>query len=298
MSECSLGILVIAGPTASGKTAAAIEVAKRWPVQIISADAMQVYRGMDIGTAKEPPEVLLEHPHSCLSIREPSESYSATDFAADADKAIAQAHSDGKRVIVVGGTGFYLRALLEGLVEAPSADLEMRERLEALENPHAELSLIDPLLAEKLHPNDHVRIIRGIEVYQLTGKTLSSLHSEHNPEPRYHSVRLWLDRGDIKERINSRVEEMMRAGYLQEVRRLLDSGVSRSCKPMKSLGYKHLSSHLAGEIPLEEAVRLTKRDTRHFVKKQRLMLKSVGGFEKIEEDHIASVLAAASRLFG
>jgi tRNA dimethylallyltransferase len=298
VTDLAKGILVISGPTATGKTAAAIEVAKRWPVQIISADAMQVYRGMDIGTAKEPSEVLRDYPHACLSVREPHELYSATDFAADADEAIAEAHSCGKRVVVVGGTGFYLRALLEGLVEAPSADLEMRKRLEALENPHAELALLDPELAEKLHPNDHLRIIRGIEVYQLTGKTLSSLHSEHNPTPRYPSVRLWLDRDDIKERINMRVLAMMNAGYLDEVRRLLEMGVSRNCKPMKSLGYKHLSAYIAGEIPLEEAVRLTQRDTRHFVKKQRLMLKSVGGFEKIEQNHVEAVLAAASSVFG
>ena len=298
MTDTALGILVIAGPTASGKTAAAIEVAKRWPVQIISADAMQVYRGMDIGTAKEPDEVLTAYPHACLGVRDPHESYSATDFAKDADTVIAQAHSAGKRVVVVGGTGFYLRALLEGLVEAPSADLEMRERLEALDDPHAELALLDPALAAKLHPNDHVRIIRGIEVYQLTGRTLSSLHSEHNPTPRYPSIRLWLDREDIKERINTRVLEMMRSGYLEEVRGLLESGVSRDLKPMKSLGYKHLSAHIEGEIPLEEAVRLTQRDTRHFVKKQRLMLKSVGGFEKIEHDHMATVLEAARSLFG
>jgi tRNA dimethylallyltransferase len=293
----SLGILVIAGPTASGKTAAAIEVAKRWPVQIISADAMQVYRGMDIGTAKEPLDVLRAYPHACLSIREPHESYSATDFAVDADALIVEAHSSGKRVVVVGGTGFYLRALLEGFVLAPSADLEMRKRLESLDNPHAELALLDPELAARLHPNDHVRIIRGIEVYQLTGRTLSSLHSEHNPTPRYPSARLWLDRDDIKERIDNRVLEMMKSGYLEEVRELLDRGVSRDCKPMKSLGYKHLSSHIAGEIPLEEAVRLTQRDTRRFVKKQRLMLKSVGGFEKIERDHIAVVLNTAAALF-
>jgi tRNA dimethylallyltransferase len=297
VTDTSLGILVIAGPTASGKTAAAIEVAKRWPVQIISADAMQVYRGMNIGTAKEPEEVLSVYPHACLGVRDPHESYSATEFAKDADAVIAQAHSEGKRVVVVGGTGFYLRALLEGLVEAPSADFEMRERLEALDDPHSELALIDPKLAAKLHPNDHVRIIRGIEVYQLTGKTLSSLHAEHNPAPRYRSVRLWLDREDIKERIDKRVIEMMNSGYLEEVQGLLDMGVSRDLKPMKSLGYKHLSAHIEGEIPLEEAVRLTQRDSRHFVKKQRLMLKSVGGFKKIEHDHVDAVLEAANSLF-
>ena len=288
-------LLVLAGPTAAGKTAAAFEVARRWDVELISADAMQVYRGMDIGTAKPSPRELAEFPHHGVDIREPTQPYDAAEFAADADLLI----DTGARVVVVGGTGFYLRALLVGLAPTPKADLQLRSELERLHDPHAELARVDPVLAERLHPNDRVRVIRGLEVFRVTGRPLSQIHAE-SPflEPRHAAVRLHLERDDLPQRIDRRVLEMMDAGYLDEVRGLLDAGVPRDAKPMKSLGYRHLADHLIEGLELAEAVRLTQRDTRRFARKQRTMLRSIGGFSVLPAQDLEAVLRAAERAFG
>ncbi len=288
-------LLVLAGPTAAGKTAAAFEVARRWDVELISADAMQVYRGMDIGTAKPSPRELAEFPHHGVDIREPTQPYDAAEFAADADLLI----DTGARVVVVGGTGFYLRALLVGLAPTPKADLQLRSELERLHDPHAELARVDPVLAERLHPNDRVRVIRGLEVFRVTGRPLSQIHAE-SPflEPRHAAVRLHLERDDLPQRIDRRVLEMMDAGYLDEVRGLLDAGVPRDAKPMKSLGYRHLADHLIEGLELAEAVRLTQRDTRRFARKQRTMLRSIGGFSVLPARDLEAVLRAAERAFG
>ena len=288
-------VLVIAGSTATGKTDAAMEVARRWPVELVSADAMQVYRGMDIGTAKPSPQELAEFPHHGIDIREPTESYDAAEFAADTDALVAT----GRNIVVVGGTGFYLRALLVGLAPTPKADPALRAELEQLQDPHAELQRVDPVLAERLHPNDRVRVIRGLEVFRLTGKPLSRIHAD-NPQlkPRHPSVRVQLLREDLYERIDRRVLIMMERGYLDEVRGLLEAGVPRDCKPMRSLGYKHLADHVLDGLPLDEAVRLTQRDTRRFSRKQRTMLRSIGGFEPLAGADLDGVLRAAELAFG
>lgn len=287
-------VLCLGGPTATGKTAAAIEVARRWPVELVSADAMQVYRGMDIGTAKPPAAVLRAFPHHGIDIRDPDQGYSAADFAADTDAVIAR----GRNVVVVGGTGFYFRALLHGLVEAPAADPGLRAELEQVEDLHGELTRVDPVLAARLHPNDRVRLIRGIEVFRLSGQTLSSLHASDASEPRHPSVRLLLDRDDVAARIDGRVLEMMAQGYLAEVQGLLDGGVSPDAKPMRSLGYRWLTAHLTQGLALDEAVRLTQRDTRRFARKQRGMFRSVGDFEAVHGGDLDAILRAAERAFG
>ena len=285
-------ILVLAGPTATGKTDAAIEVARRFDVELVSADAMQVYRGLDIGTAKPDAETLAAFPHHGIDIRDVHESYDAADFTADTDAVIR----GGGNVVVVGGTGFYLRALLVGLVETPPPDPAIRARLEALDAPHAALAEVDPVLAERLHPNDRVRVIRGLEVFEQTGTRLSELHDAHEKSaPRHAAVRLMLDRDDVKERIDRRVLAMMDAGYLDEVRGLLASGVTSDLKPMRSLGYRWLAEHLEHGLELDEAVRRTQRDTRTLARKQRTMLRSIGGFEAV--DGLDAVLRAAERAF-
>jgi tRNA dimethylallyltransferase len=288
-------LLVIAGPTATGKTEAGFQVARRWDVELVSADAMQVYRGMDIGTAKPSAEELAEFPHHGIDIREPTQPYDAAEFAADTDALIVT----GRNIVVVGGTGFYLRALLVGLAPTPKADPALRAELELLVDPHAELARVDPVLAQRLHPNDRVRVIRGLEVFRVSGRPLSQIHAE-NPftEPRHPAERLHLERDDLPERIDRRVLQMMDAGYLEEVRGLLDAGVPRDAKPMKSLGYRHLADHLLDGIELAEAVRLTQRDTRRFARKQRTMLRSIGGFQILPGRDHEAVLRAAERAFG
>jgi len=293
------GLLILAGPTAAGKTDAALAVARRWDVSLVSADAMQVYRGMDIGTAKEPPEVLQRFPHACVDVRDPTHEFTAADFAAETDSVIAEAQATGRGVVVVGGTGFYLRALLVGLAPAPSGDEAMRAELAALPDPHAALAAVDPELAAKLHPNDRVRVVRGLEVHALTGRPLSAIWAEHAlSEPRYPSVRVWLDRDDLDERIDRRVLLMMERGYLDEVRRLLDAGVPRTAKPMRSLGYRHLADHLLDELALDEAVRRTQRDSRRFARKQRTFLRGLGGFQQVDARDREAVIAAAREAFG
>lgn len=296
MSVGTKPILVLGGPTAAGKTDAAIAVAQRWRgVRLVSADAMQVFRGFDIGTGKPDPATLAAAPHACIDVREAHEPYSAADFAADADAIIAQ-HD---RVVVVGGTGFYLRALLVGLAPAPSADPALRAELEAKDDPHAELSRVDPVMAARLHPNDRVRVVRALEVFYKLGRPFSEVQAEHAFEvPRHEASRLWLDRADLEERIDRRVLQMVAQGYVAEVQGLLARGVSPESRPMRSLGYRWMVAHLHAGLPLDEAIAGTQRDTRRFARKQRLMLRSIGGFTRIEDDHLGPVLDEATRLFG
>lgn len=287
-------ILVLGGPTATGKTDAAIQVADRFGAVIVSADAMQVYRGMDIGTAKPTPEELQRWPHHLVDVREPHQSYNAADFAQDCDALI----KEHPRVVVAGGTGFYIRALLTGLAPAPPSVPELRAELEQLEDPHALLTEQDPVLAARLHPNDRVRVIRGLEVYRLAGRRLSEIHAEHDLSvPRHAAVRLMLDREDLAERIDLRVLQMMDRGYIDEVRGLLDAGITPDLKPMKSLGYKWLSAQLLEGLDPAEALRLTQRDTRRFARKQRTMFRSIGGFEAVKGGDMDRILRAAEQAF-
>jgi tRNA dimethylallyltransferase len=294
-------VLVLGGPTAAGKTDAAIEIARRFDAVIVSADAMQVYRGMDIGTGKVTAEQRAVVPHFGLDLVEPDEPFDAAAFVGLADEVIA----GHPRVVVAGGTSLYLRALLVGLVETPSIDPELRQRLEALADPHAELQRVDPALAERLHPHDRVRIVRGLEVFHQTGQRLSELHDAH--KERVHKTQgrrldgrgLWLDRGvdELDERIERRVGLMIEQGYVQEVQRLLAAGYGRELKPMLSLGYRHLCDHVLDGLPLEEASRRTVRDTRRFARKQRTWNRTLG-FPRVEADELDTILREAEALWG
>ncbi len=259
---------MITGPTAAGKSAAALAIAERYGLPIVSMDAMQVYRGMDIGTAKPTAAEQARAPHRCVDVRAPTEPFTAQDFA-------AAAIAEGPRAVLCGGTVFYLRAFLEPLVAVPPTDPALRARLEELEDPHAALREVDPPTAARLHPNDRVRIVRALEVHALTGRPLSALHAE-DPHERRPAEIVWVDRDDLYEVIDARVDRMMAEGYLDEVHALLDAGVPRDCKPMRSLGYAHLAAHLLDGLALDEAVRLTKRDTRHLARKQRGFLRALG----------------------
>lgn len=287
-------VLVIAGPTASGKSAVALEIAQRWNGVIVSADAMQVYRRMDVGTASPSKEELDSVQHFGIDILEPHEAFSAAAFLDLVDAAIAS----GKPVIVAGGTSMYLRALVRGLAKTPPVDARLRETLGQREDLHAALASVDPALAARLHPNDTVRILRGLEVFEQSGRTLSSIQEEHEQQPpRLHTVGVWLDRTDLYERIDSRVHSMMDRGYVQEVEALLASGVDRHTASMKTLGYRYLCDHLLDGFPLDEATRLTMRDTRHFARKQRNWRKHLG-FPEVRSEHLEAGLLAAQRAFG
>ena len=284
--------ILVLGPTAGGKTALSVELALRVPGggECVSADSMQVYRGMDIGTAKPSAEERARVRHLGLDLIAPDQAFSAAEF-----RALAEAAPNPK--ILCGGTTFYYRAWRQGVVEAPAGDAALRAELEALPDLWAELNRVDPVLAARLHPNDRVRLVRGLEVWRLTGTALSALHAA-DPKVQRPAEVVWVDREDLYEVIDRRVEQMVAAGYLDEVARLLAAGFGPQHKPMQTLGYRHLAAHLAGRLSLAEAIRQTQADTREFARKQRSFLRSLRLQPSVGEAAARAVEAAAARAFG
>ncbi len=276
-------LLIICGPTASGKSALALQLAHALNAEIVNADSMQVYRRLDIGTAKPSSVQQLEIRHHLIDIVEPDQSFSAADFADAADAAIRDIVSRGKRIIVVGGTGLYIRALIHGLVDSPGGGGDLRQALqdEAAEVGNEamldQLRLVDPELAATLHPNNLLRIIRALEVYRLSGIPLSRYQQEHAfAGRRYDTLQIGItvDRRLLYKRIEERVEQMIAAGLMEEVRGIMAAGFGRNLKSMRSIGYKETAACLAGEISAEEACRLIKRNTRHYAKRQMTWFKA------------------------
>ena len=276
-------ILIVCGPTASGKSDLALRLAHALDAEIVNADSMQIYRGLDIGTAKPSPDQQAEIRHHLIDVADPDQPFSAADFSDAADAAIRNIVSRGKRVIVAGGTGLYIRALLSGLVDSPSGAGKIRQELQdeagraGNEAMLEKLRLIDPELAACLHPNNLVRIIRALEVYRLTGIPLSRYQKEHAfATRRYDALRIGIsvDRGLLYKRIEDRVEGMLADGLLKEVSTLLAAGFGRDLKSMRSIGYKEAAALLCGELSAEEAVSLIKRNTRHYAKRQLTWFKA------------------------
>jgi tRNA dimethylallyltransferase len=270
-------IVVILGPTSSGKSELAVRLAEECGGEIVNADSMQVYRGMDIGTAKPSPEQRQRVPHHLLDLVDPDADFSASDFRREADRAISGIREKGKQVFVVGGTGLYIKALLKGLVDSPSGDESIRRELRetAMQVGGAELlrrlAEVDQVTAARLHPNDQVRIIRALEVFRQTGRPISSFRSDHEFSGDYYDalkIGITVERSELYRRIEERVERMMADGFLEEVRQLLGRGFDPGMKPFRAIGYKELCGYLAGDYPFEEALRLIKRDTRRYAKRQ------------------------------
>ena len=272
-------ILVLVGPTASGKTRMAVELAQRLQGEVVSADSMQIYRGMDIGTAKPTPEEMGGIPHHMIDVADPWEDFSVARYVEQARACVDDILSRGKLPIVAGGTGLYIDSLLSGRTFAAFSpkDPLRRELEEELERVGGEamlerLAQVDPQSAQRLHPNDHKRIIRALEVYQSTGKTIT----QHNEEtkaipPRYEALTLGLafqNREDMWQRIDRRVDEMAQLGLEREVRQLLGSGLPRSCTAMQAIGYKEFVEAVDGAIPWEQAVELVKLRSRQYAKRQ------------------------------
>ncbi len=273
-------ILVITGPTASGKTALAVELAKRHNGEVVSADSMQIYRRMDIGTAK-PTEVEKQGVlHHMLDVAEPEEDFSVARYVEMAAACVEDVFSRGKLPILAGGTGLYIDSLLSGRTFAAfdgssplRGELEERYAREGGQALLNELAGIDPETAARLHPNDGKRIVRALEVWLTTGKTIT----RHNEEtralpPRYDALTLTLDferREDMWDRIDRRVDRMMADGLEEEVRALLDSGVSRRCTAMQAIGYKELVPVISGELGAAEAAAQIKLRSRQYAKRQR-----------------------------
>ncbi len=271
-------IICIAGPTASGKTALAVELAKVLDGEVVSCDSMQVYKHMDIGTAKPTKEEMQGIIHHMLDVAEPNEDFSVSRYCEMATPIVDDIVARGKVAIIAGGTGLYMDALIKGNSFAPYPSTGMREKLEAqadekgMEAMLKLLSSIDPDAAEKLHLKDRKRIIRALEVYYETGETITE-HNRKTQEipPRYTPVWFGLDdekRQSLYDRIDRRVDIMLQQGLMAEIHRLLAMGIPKNCTAMQAIGYKEFLGYLDGQCTLEDAANLLKQSSRHYAKRQ------------------------------
>jgi tRNA dimethylallyltransferase len=279
-------IIVICGPTGIGKTAEAILIANEIEGQIVSADSMQVYRFMDIGTAKP---TLLEQQkvkHHMIDIVDPDKSFDAAQYADIARKVIDELHSNNIVPYVVGGTGLYIKALLHGLYKSEPLDAGLRIRLKdeaatiGSEALHRQLIRVDPETARKIHPNDTYRIIRALEIFEATGEPISGYQHKHqfcDTPFKFLKIGLSMPRETLYERINRRVDAMIDAGFVDEVRNLFDMGYKADLKSMQAIGYRHMAAFIQGRQPWNETVRTLKRDTRRYAKRQLTWFKADAG---------------------
>ena len=277
-------IAVITGPTATGKTALGVILARCLNGEVVSADSMQLYRRMDIGTAKPTPSEMQGVPHHMIDVADPEENYSAGRYVAEASACVDDILARGRLPIVVGGTGLYIDALVRGTdFAAAPGDSALREELGAEYDAlggaafREKLRAVDPDRAEKLHPGDKKRLVRAMEVYALTGRTIT----EHDADtracpPRYEAARIALtfrDRQDLYDRIDRRVDQMMELGLAEEVRALLDSGVPRTGTAMQAIGYKEIVRALDGACTMEQAAEDIRRESRRYAKRQLTWLR-------------------------
>jgi tRNA dimethylallyltransferase len=283
MSERAVPIVL--GPTAVGKTELVHRAAKAAGGEIISADSRAIYRGMDIGTATPPASLREELRYHLINFLEPRERYSAADYRQSVEEKIPEIRSRGRRPIVVGGSRLYIISLTQGIFEGPEADEELREQLRSKpgEKLHDRLQEVDPRSAEKIHPNDTKRLVRALEVYELSGEPISKLKEKTEPLP-YDFKLIGLDRPRevLYERIDSRVEEMLDRGLFDEVKELVEDGFCPDWGAWETIGYKELALHLQGELSLEEAVNEIKKNTRHLAKYQQNWMKKTEGIEKLD----------------
>ncbi|GIP25854.1 tRNA dimethylallyltransferase [Paenibacillus sp. J23TS9] len=270
-------LLVLVGPTAVGKTKLSIELAKELNCEVISGDSMQVYREMDIGTAKINQNEMQGIPHHLIDIHSPDEPYSVAEFQEQSHQLIQEIHARGKLPFIVGGTGLYVESVCYDYQFAQvGEDKAFRDEQAAFaeeqgaEALHAKLMAVDPVSAEKLHPNDQRRIIRALEIYHLTGIALSAQLEGQTRESPYQLclVGLTMDRQMLYKRIEARIDEMLTQGLVEEVSSLLEKGYGTDLVSMQGLGYKQIISYLRGRESLDEAVMILKRDTRRFAKRQ------------------------------
>jgi tRNA dimethylallyltransferase len=269
-------VLVIVGPTGAGKTSVSLLVAERLDGEIISADARQIYRFLDIGTAKPKKDELRRVRHHFVDSLDPDEEFSAGEYGRQGRKAIDRIFARGRMPIVVSGSGLYLRSLVDGLFEGPSADdlfrehLSERLRVEGSQVLLEELAKVDPVSAAKMLPSNRRRITRALEVYHLTGEPISSHHRNQKVQINFRPIFVGLEweRGKLYDRINHRVELMLEAGLVEEVARLKALGYHIGLKSLQTVGYQEIFSHFSGEIDHDEMVRLIKRNTRRYAKRQ------------------------------
>lgn len=270
-------LLVICGPTAIGKTGLAIHIAQQLHGEIVGADSRQIYRHMDIGTAKPTLAQRREAVHHLVDFVDPDQDYTLADYQEDAYAAINQITAENKLPILCGGTGQYITAVVEGWsIPRVEPDEALRSQLEAEAEQtgrhalHARLQSVDPAAAEKIHPNDLRRVVRALEVYTITGTPISTLQRKQPPPYRIRTLCLTMERDTLYARADQRVDMMMEAGFLAEVERLLTMGYDPALPSMSALGYRELSAQLAGELTPAEAVERTKLTTHDFIRRQEI----------------------------
>lgn len=281
-------VVVVTGPTASGKSALALEIAARFDGEIVNADSMQVFRFMNIGTAKPTPEERARVPHHLFDVVNPDEPYSAGRYAQEARAAAAAIHGRGHLVVLVGGTGLYIRAFLDGLIETGDVNPGARARLEAEHERavaegdpgrlHRRLSQLDVDAADDIHPNDSRRTIRALEILEQSGRPASRMREAHGFRDRpFRVLHLCIDPGRevLNERINARAQSMIEAGLLREVRDLRERGYGAERKPMQAIGYRHIQPVVDGADTLANALEAMAKDTRQFARRQRTWIRAV-----------------------
>ncbi|MCX7994979.1 MAG: tRNA (adenosine(37)-N6)-dimethylallyltransferase MiaA [candidate division WOR-3 bacterium] len=276
-------IITIIGPTGVGKTEVAIKIAEQFNGEIISADSRQVYKYLNIGTAKPTPEQRKRTVFHLIDFLEPDENYSCGNFARDAERLIEQIVAKGRLPIVCGGTGLYIRALFNPLHQLPQADKELKTRLQdmlkekGLDFLYKKLLNIDPEWAKRIGPKDKQRILRGLEVYEITGKPLTALIKKEKQKAKYKPkyIGLILPRDELYKRIDERYEKMIEQGLVDEVKNILKMGFKPDCYGLRTIGYKEIVKYLQGEWDLETAIEKAKQHTRNFAKRQITWFKKI-----------------------
>jgi len=297
-------VIVICGPTAAGKTAAGIEVARAVNGEIVGADSMQVYRYMDVGTAKPTAMEQAAVRHHLIDVVDPDEPFDAAAYLTLGRQALTELFRRGKTPVVVGGTGLYIKALLYGLFRSDARDPAVRARLRAEAEAqgtvalHNRLAQCDPQTAGRLHPNDAVRIQRALEVFEVTGRPISALQREHRfGDTPFHALKmgLSLDRETLYRRIDCRVEAMIAAGLEEEVRTLLARGYGPHLKPMQSIGYSHMLAFIAGAVSRADCIRTLQRDTRRFAKRQLTWFRADPDIRWMPPDRMTDLIRKAKQ---
>lgn len=307
MTEEKPKVIVITGPTASGKSSLAIELALHFGAEIVNADSMQVYRGMDVGTAKPTITERRGVPHHLLDVVDPDEDFNAAKYRSLATPILNDIASRNKASLVVGGTGLYIKSLLNGLFECPPADPELRDEMRRVWETHGpaylfeRLKTFDPESAEKIHPHDRLRVIRALEVYCLTHQPFSSLVRRHDfKDQSFHALKICLqvDRPQLYDRIDRRSVSMIEAGLVAETERLLMKGYAPDIKPMNSLGYRQIRRFLDGEYDLDEAIRQLQRDTRRYAKRQLTWFRADPEMIWMKPDDLMGIIQKIGTFYG
>jgi tRNA dimethylallyltransferase len=299
-------IVIILGPTAVGKTDLALDVASVFDGEIISADSMQVYRHLDIGTSKPTREERARVPHHLIDIVDPDEEFSAALFNRKAEGIIGDLQGR-KNIFVAGGTGLYIRALTGGIIEGPCPDgvrrKLYRERLDSQDRQalYARLKELDPEAAGRIHPRDGVRIIRALEIAELAGEPISEIQRRHGfRQVRYECLKvgLYRDREELYRRIDSRAGQMVEAGLVRETEKIIHLGYDEKIKPLQSLGYKYIIQYIKAKMTLDDAVRSMQRDTRHYARRQMTWFRGESDIEWFHPDEAVQIRARIDRFLG